>query len=128
MMALDIILDIIFVINQEKQYKQTSSVDQLAIHFALEGNLIHKDSDEARRQLNRMGAADGMILMCRTAIWLLNHTIMHKFIHAMSFNSKCVFSDSSNGDALAITIILTMRFERFIDIQGHESMEFHGYP
>jgi len=38
---------------QDLQYKQTSSVDQLAIHFALDGNLIHKDSDEARRQLAR---------------------------------------------------------------------------
>ena len=33
---------------QEKQYKQTSSVDQLAIHFALDGNMIHKESDEAK--------------------------------------------------------------------------------
>lgn len=38
---------------KDLQYKQTSSVDQLAIHFALDGNLIHKDSDEARRQLAR---------------------------------------------------------------------------
>lgn len=38
---------------KDRQYKQTSSVDQLAIHFALDGNLIHKESDEARRQLAR---------------------------------------------------------------------------
>ena len=44
---------------QEKQYKQTSSVDQLAIHFALDGNLIHKDSDEAQRQQTRLGVPEG---------------------------------------------------------------------
>merc|ERR550519_2312057 len=33
---------------KERCYKQTSSVDQLAIHFALDGNLLHKDSEEAR--------------------------------------------------------------------------------
>ncbi|KAL8565254.1 hypothetical protein ACOMHN_001152 [Nucella lapillus] len=43
---------------KERQYKQTSSVDQLAIHFALDGNMLHKDSDEARRQRQRMGLPD----------------------------------------------------------------------
>merc|ERR1711974_276518 len=43
---------------KERQYKQTSSVDQLAVHFALDGNLLHKDSEEARRQLARMGLSD----------------------------------------------------------------------
>ncbi|XP_061172173.1 dynein intermediate chain 2, ciliary-like isoform X1 [Saccostrea echinata] len=40
---------------KEKQYKQTSHVDQLAIHFALDGNMLHKDSDEAKRQRARLG-------------------------------------------------------------------------
>uniref|UniRef100_A0A4W4EA91 Dynein axonemal intermediate chain 1 n=1 Tax=Electrophorus electricus TaxID=8005 RepID=A0A4W4EA91_ELEEL len=40
---------------KERSYKQISSVDQLAIHFVLEGNLLHKDSDEARRQRARDG-------------------------------------------------------------------------
>ena len=35
-------------------FKQIPSIDQLAIHFALDGNMIHRDSDEARRQLKRM--------------------------------------------------------------------------
>ncbi|XP_052796191.1 dynein intermediate chain 2, ciliary-like isoform X3 [Mya arenaria] len=43
---------------KEKQYKQTSSVDQLAIHFALDGNMIHKDSDEAQRQQAKMGVPE----------------------------------------------------------------------
>jgi dynein intermediate chain 1 len=47
------------VYEQEKQYKQTSSVDQLAIHFALDGNMIHKESDEAKRQRARLGIPDG---------------------------------------------------------------------
>ncbi|CAD5120465.1 DgyrCDS9031 [Dimorphilus gyrociliatus] len=38
---------------KDSQYKQTSHVDQLAIHFALDGNLLHKDSDEAKRQLTK---------------------------------------------------------------------------
>jgi len=36
---------------KESCYKQIASVDQLAVHFSLDGNLLHKDSDEARRQL-----------------------------------------------------------------------------
>eukprot|EP00112_Aurelia_sp_Birch-Aquarium-sp1_P015688 Seg350.19 transcript_id=Seg350.19/GoldUCD/mRNA.D3Y31 product="Dynein intermediate chain 2 ciliary" protein_id=Seg350.19/GoldUCD/D3Y31 len=32
-------------------YKQIATVDQLAVHFSLDGNLLHKESDEARRQL-----------------------------------------------------------------------------
>ncbi|KAK3771270.1 hypothetical protein RRG08_024349 [Elysia crispata] len=43
---------------KERQYKQTSSVDQLAVHFALDGNLLHKDSEEARKQFNRTGLAE----------------------------------------------------------------------
>ncbi|KAL8606925.1 hypothetical protein ACOMHN_048721 [Nucella lapillus] len=39
---------------KECQYKQTSTVDQLAVHFALDGNMLHKESDEARRQIQRM--------------------------------------------------------------------------
>ena len=44
---------------QDRQFKQISSVDQLAIHFALDGNLIHKDSDEAMRQLAKVDTAEG---------------------------------------------------------------------
>ncbi|XP_072167175.1 dynein intermediate chain 2, ciliary isoform X2 [Diadema setosum] len=41
-------------------FKQTSHVDQLAIHFSLDGNMIHKDSDEARRQQQRHGASEAI--------------------------------------------------------------------
>ncbi len=34
-------------------FKPIAQVDQLAVHFQLDGNLIHKDSDEAKRQLAR---------------------------------------------------------------------------
>ena len=47
---------------QERQYKQISSVDQLAIHFALDGNMLHKESDEAKRQRARLGLPEGIIL------------------------------------------------------------------
>lgn len=43
---------------KEGCFKQTSHVDQLAIHFSLDGNMIHKDSDEARRQKAKYGAAE----------------------------------------------------------------------
>ncbi|XP_006814057.1 dynein intermediate chain 2, ciliary-like [Saccoglossus kowalevskii] len=45
---------------KERSYKQTSSVDQLAIHFALDGNMLHKDSDEARRQLQKLGLGEAV--------------------------------------------------------------------
>lgn len=35
---------------KDAEFKQTAAVDQLAIHFSLNGNLIHVDGDEARRQ------------------------------------------------------------------------------
>ncbi|KAM9331073.1 dynein axonemal intermediate chain 1 [Gastrophryne carolinensis] len=40
---------------KERAFKPVSIVDQLAIHFALDGNMLHKDSDEARRQRAKMG-------------------------------------------------------------------------
>ncbi|XP_076850990.1 dynein, axonemal, intermediate chain 1, paralog 2 isoform X2 [Brachyhypopomus gauderio] len=40
---------------KERSYKQISSVDQLAVHFVLQGNLLHRDSDEARRQRAKHG-------------------------------------------------------------------------
>ncbi|XP_069476179.1 dynein axonemal intermediate chain 1 [Ambystoma mexicanum] len=35
---------------RERAYRPLSTVDQLAVHFSLEGSLLHRDSDEARRQ------------------------------------------------------------------------------
>ncbi|BFY97571.1 hypothetical protein BsWGS_00610 [Bradybaena similaris] len=40
---------------KERQYKQIPSVDQLAIHFVIDGNLLHKESEEAKKQFARMG-------------------------------------------------------------------------
>nr|XP_046240348.1 dynein, axonemal, intermediate chain 1, paralog 2 [Scatophagus argus] len=34
---------------KERSYKPTAVVDQMAVHFVLEGSLLHQDSDEARR-------------------------------------------------------------------------------
>ncbi|XP_078103522.1 dynein, axonemal, intermediate chain 1, paralog 2 [Sander vitreus] len=34
---------------KERSYKPISVVDQMAVHFVLEGSLLHRDSDEARR-------------------------------------------------------------------------------
>jgi dynein intermediate chain 1 len=36
--------------HKERQYKLTPHVEQLAIHFQMDGNLIPKDSEEARKQ------------------------------------------------------------------------------
>ncbi|KAK0136358.1 Dynein intermediate chain 1, axonemal [Merluccius polli] len=38
---------------KERAYKPISGVDQMAVHLVLEGNLLHLDSDEARRQRAR---------------------------------------------------------------------------
>ncbi|XP_069780200.1 dynein, axonemal, intermediate chain 1, paralog 2 isoform X3 [Narcine bancroftii] len=38
---------------KERAYKQVPLISQMAIHFSLDGNLIHKDSDEAKRQMSR---------------------------------------------------------------------------
>ncbi|XP_067887592.1 dynein, axonemal, intermediate chain 1, paralog 2 [Heterodontus francisci] len=38
---------------KERAYKQVPLISQLAIHFARDGYLLHKDSDEAKRQRSR---------------------------------------------------------------------------
>lgn len=43
---------------KECSYKMKMGVDQLAVHFSMDGNMLHKESDEGRRQLNRMGLGD----------------------------------------------------------------------
>ncbi|CAL8337951.1 unnamed protein product [Lota lota] len=43
---------------KERSYKLISGVDQMAVHFVLEGTLIHVDSDEARRQRARQGQTE----------------------------------------------------------------------
>ncbi|XP_063996729.1 dynein axonemal intermediate chain 1 isoform X1 [Pogoniulus pusillus] len=42
---------------KERAYKPISHVDQMAIHFSLNGNLILRDSDEGRRQTIRLTTA-----------------------------------------------------------------------
>lgn len=39
-------------------FKPIPQVDQLAVHFQLDGNLIHRDSEEAKRQLTRDGGGE----------------------------------------------------------------------
>ena len=34
-------------------FKPIPQVDQLAVHFQLDGNLIHRESEEGKRQLIR---------------------------------------------------------------------------
>ncbi|XP_053556951.1 dynein axonemal intermediate chain 1 [Bombina bombina] len=43
---------------KERAYKPISMVDQLAVHFSMDGNMLHKDSDEARRQRAKMGVIE----------------------------------------------------------------------
>ncbi|MGH0182720.1 UNVERIFIED_CONTAM: hypothetical protein FKN15_010045 [Acipenser sinensis] len=51
---------------KERAYKPISNVDQLAIHFSLDGNMLHKDSDEARRQAAKMGISERKRITDRT--------------------------------------------------------------
>ncbi|XP_066566792.1 dynein axonemal intermediate chain 1 [Amia ocellicauda] len=45
---------------KERAYKPISSVDQLAVHFSLNGHMLHKDSDEARRQRAKQDVSEEM--------------------------------------------------------------------
>ena len=40
---------------KDKCYKPIPHIDQLAIHFQVDGTLIHKESDEAKRQIAKKG-------------------------------------------------------------------------
>ena len=42
---------------KDRAFRQTSSVDQLAVHYALHSNLLHRESDEAVRQLESTDGA-----------------------------------------------------------------------
>ncbi|XP_041809385.1 dynein, axonemal, intermediate chain 1, paralog 2 [Chelmon rostratus] len=44
---------------KDRSYKPTSVVDQMAVHFVLEGSLLHQDSDEARRLRAKEGLPEG---------------------------------------------------------------------
>uniref|UniRef100_A0A8C0AP41 Dynein axonemal intermediate chain 1 n=1 Tax=Buteo japonicus TaxID=224669 RepID=A0A8C0AP41_9AVES len=44
---------------KKRTYKPISYVDQMAVHFSLNGNMILKDSDEGRRQKIRLSTAVG---------------------------------------------------------------------
>nr|XP_020652092.1 dynein intermediate chain 1, axonemal [Pogona vitticeps] len=49
---------------KERAYKQTTAVEQMAVHFSLCGNLIFKDSDEGRRQSLRQSQIAGSVKIC----------------------------------------------------------------
>ena len=54
----------LYVVQQESQYKPLTNIDQLAIHFSLDGNMIHVDSDEAKRQLaHAASTSDGQFTL-----------------------------------------------------------------
>jgi dynein intermediate chain 1 len=44
--------------HKDQMFKPIASIDQLAIHFVLESNLLHKESDEGQRQLAKQ---EGMV-------------------------------------------------------------------
>lgn len=46
---------------KEKVYKLTPHVEQLAIHFQVDGNLIHKESEDAKRQLMNKKDEPGLL-------------------------------------------------------------------
>lgn len=45
--------------SQERSYKPTAVVDQLAVHFVLEGGLVYQESDESCRLRAKEGLPDG---------------------------------------------------------------------
>ncbi|XP_074522509.1 dynein, axonemal, intermediate chain 1, paralog 2 [Halichoeres trimaculatus] len=47
---------------KERSFKPTSVVDQMAVHFVLEGNLVHQDSDEARRLRARESVTEETVM------------------------------------------------------------------
>jgi len=55
-------------------YKPISHVDQLAVHFQLDGNLILRDSEEGRRQLARDAEGQQNSIKYYLDFFLLNRT------------------------------------------------------
>uniref|UniRef100_A0A671TXR1 Dynein, axonemal, intermediate chain 1, paralog 2 n=1 Tax=Sparus aurata TaxID=8175 RepID=A0A671TXR1_SPAAU len=54
---------------KERSFKSTSVVDQMAVHFVLEGSLLHQDSDEARRLRAKEGLSEGTKTHCSNIMW-----------------------------------------------------------
>ena len=61
---------------QECQYKQLTNIDQLAIHFSLDGNMIHVDSDEAKRQIAQIASTSEGSLTIHSVLVAAVVTIM----------------------------------------------------
>uniref|UniRef100_A0A671TTU9 Dynein, axonemal, intermediate chain 1, paralog 2 n=1 Tax=Sparus aurata TaxID=8175 RepID=A0A671TTU9_SPAAU len=55
---------------KERSFKSTSVVDQMAVHFVLEGSLLHQDSDEARRLRAKEGLSEGTKTHCSNIMCL----------------------------------------------------------
>ncbi|XP_044299943.1 dynein axonemal intermediate chain 1 [Varanus komodoensis] len=53
---------------KERAYRQTSVVEQLAVHFSLCGNLVFRDSDEGRRQSMRQSTTAAMVPVSSTVV------------------------------------------------------------
>ena len=69
---------------QECQYKQLTTIDQLAIHFSLDGNMIHIDSDEAKRQLAQAASATDGTTHLSSLLTYLFHVL---FLDPLLFDS-----------------------------------------
>lgn len=52
--------------HKDHTYKLIPHVEQLAIHFQIDGNLIHKESEEAKRQMTKGGSAATMDVEVKT--------------------------------------------------------------
>uniref|UniRef100_A0A8C0TWJ9 Dynein axonemal intermediate chain 1 n=1 Tax=Cyanistes caeruleus TaxID=156563 RepID=A0A8C0TWJ9_CYACU len=64
--------DIVRFSFKERAYKIVDDMDQTAVHFTLNGYLIHKDSDEGRRQSIRSSTEEGSF------IWYIYDTYMEE--------------------------------------------------
>lgn len=53
-------------------FKPIPQVDQLAVHFQLEGNLIQRDSEDAKRQLARDTGGKSFFINKTFVLTLLN--------------------------------------------------------
>lgn len=67
-------------------------MDQMAVHFVLEGNLVHKDSHEAQRQVAKQGVTEGGLLK-RTNKMEKQHTNKIKLQTVKSIISDMIVED-----------------------------------
>lgn len=94
---------------QERSYKLTSAVDQMAVHFVLEGSLLHQDSDEARRLRAKDSLPEG-------SYWYIKNKNIHIIVLFIICQYQLIFLFHNNCTECSTVCFLHVAFYFFFGV------------